>query len=339
MRTSRSMVIGIASICTAVAVIFIGLMIGARPLTWDTMINALFSPDNKIDSIFVWTLRLPRSICAFMGGASLAVSGYLLQTLTRNPLAGPGLTGVTSGAVAAIVSCYIFFPKISSGSYSFIGLLGGLTAALMVFWITRGNLKRPLHLALAGISISLFFNAITTYLLISIGPQASSLLFWLTGGFQGRTWLQLAYMLPWVTIGIGGALLTRRIFSLMVLSDEAASSMGLRLNLWKSIFLVLAVILVAGVVPVAGPVAFVGLATPHIVRLLQPDNPCWSVILAASLGGLIATIADIIARSIAAPQELPISIIMALIGGPVFIYLIQKPNFSLNKGSKKLSLC
>jgi iron complex transport system permease protein len=321
-------------VITAIFVIVGGLLIGARPISPEALLPALLWPDGKIDSIFVWTLRLPRSLAAFIGGAGLGVSGYLLQTLTRNPLAGPGLTGVTSGAVAPIVFCFVFLPWLSSVFYPLVGMAGGLAAALVTFWIARGGTGRPLHLALGGISVSLFLGAITTYILLLSGPQVSSLLFWLSGGFQGRTWMQLAYMTPWVVVGIAGALAARRVLGLLALSEDAAAGMGLQLRLWKPLLLLLAVLPVAGIVPVAGPVAFVGLATPHIARLLHPDGPGWTVALTSALGGLMVTVADIVARSVAAPKELPVGIITALIGGPVFIYLVQRRNFSQKVGAR-----
>jgi iron complex transport system permease protein len=335
-RDARRSMVMTASILIAAALVIIGgLMIGTRTLSPPAFIAALLWPDDKIDSIFVWTLRLPRSLAAFMGGAGLAVSGYLLQTLTRNPLAGPGLTGVTSGAVAAIVSCFIFMPRISPLLYPFIGMAGGLCAALLTFWIARGSSGRPLHLVLGGISVSLFLGAVTTYILLLHDTQAPSLLFWLSGGFQGRTWMQVAYMTPWVALGIIGSLVAQRVLGLLALSESATAAMGLQLNRWKPFLLVLSVMLTAGVVPVAGPVAFVGLATPHIARLLRPHGPGWTVMLTASLGGLMTAAADILSRSIAAPEELPVSIVTALIGGPIFIYLARAPGFSLGKEQKR----
>jgi iron complex transport system permease protein len=317
-----------------ILVIVGGLLVGARPISPHALLSALLWPDGKIDSIFVWTLRLPRSLAAFIGGAGLSVSGYLLQTLTRNPLAGPGLTGVTSGAVAPIVFCFVFLPWLSSVFYPLVGMAGGLAAALVTFWVARGGTSRPLHLALGGISVSLFLGAVTTYMLTLSGPQVPSLLFWLSGGFQGRTWIQLAYMTPWVVAGIAGALVARRVLGLLALSEDATAGMGLQLRVWKPLLLLLAVLPVAGVVPVAGPVPFVGLATPHIARLLHPDGPGWTVALTAALGGLMVTAADIVARSVAIPKELPVGIITALIGGPVFIYLVQRRDFSLKVGAR-----
>jgi iron complex transport system permease protein len=322
-------------VAAAALVLVGGLLLGARPIVPRALIPALFWPDGRIDSILVWTLRLPRSLAAFVGGAGLAVSGYLLQVLTRNPLAGPGLTGVMSGAVALIVVCFVFLPWLSPLFYPLVGMTGGLAAALVTFWVARGGTGRPLHLALGGISVSLFLGAITTYVLLLTGPQATSLLFWLSGGFQGRTWLQLAYMTPWVVVGLAGALAARRVLGLLALSEAAAAGMGLQLAVWKPLLLVLAVLPVAGIVPVAGPVAFVGLATPHIARLLKPDGPGWTVALTAALGGFIVTAADIVARSAAAPRELPVGIVTALIGGPVFIYLVQRRTVTTALGARR----
>lgn len=320
----RLFTILMALIAASVAVIAAGLCFGTRPLALPAVFTALFEPDGKLDSILVWTLRLPRSMAAYAGGAGLAVSGYLLQTLTRNPLAGPGLTGVTAGAIAPIVACFVFLPWISSIFYPLIGLAGGLIAAATTFWIARGGNGRPLHLALAGISVSLFLGAITTYVLLISGPQVPSLLFWLSGGFQGRSWPQLWQMLPWVAGGTALALASHRILQLLSLSDQAAAGMGLNLALWKPLLLFIAALPVAGVAPIAGPVAFVGLATPHMVRLLKPAGPAASILLNVAMGGLITMTADVLARSIALPKEIPVGIITALIGGPIFIYLVQR---------------
>ncbi|WP_376767838.1 FecCD family ABC transporter permease [Segnochrobactrum spirostomi] len=329
----RSLTLTIAILIVSLTVLAGGLLIGARPLQPQVALAALFAPDGKIASILVWTLRLPRSLAAFLGGAGLGVSGYLLQTLTRNPLAGPGLTGVTAGAVTPIVACFTFLPWLSSVYYPMIGMAGGLAAALTTFWIAGGGTARPLHLALGGISVSMFLGALTTWIILSSGPQVPALLFWLSGGFQGRSWPQLAYMAPWVLIGCFGALASHRVIGLLTLSEQAAAGMGLQLSLWKPVLLLLAVLPVAGVAPVAGPVAFVGLASPHIARLLRPTGPAWTIALTAAIGGFIVVSGDVIARGIAPPKELPISIVTALIGGPLFIWLVQRRGFTTGGGA------
>ncbi|WP_082659786.1 FecCD family ABC transporter permease [Aureimonas sp. AU40] len=302
-----------------------GLAIGDRTLPPGTVLDALVSKAGRVDTILVWTLRLPRSLAAFLAGAGLALAGFLLQALTRNPLAGPGLTGVSAGAVAPIVAAFVFWPALSSVWYPLVGFAGGMAAASATFLIASGRMASPLHLALGGMSVSLFLHAVTTYVLLLSGPQVPSLLFWLAGGLQGRSWSQLAAMAPFVAVALAAALSIHRVVDLLSLSDGAAMGMGLRLALWRPVVLFLAVLPVAGIVPVAGPIAFVGLAAPHIARLLRPPGSGWAMALAAAIGGLTTVLADLIARSIAAPRELPVGLVTALIGGPVFLYLVQRP--------------
>ncbi|MHC3940325.1 putative siderophore transport system permease protein YfiZ [Paenochrobactrum sp. BZR 201-1] len=309
-------------------IITAGLMVGTRSLSLQQLWPVLNRPDGHVESILVWKLRLPRSLAAFFAGAGLALSGYILQALTRNPLAGPGLTGVSAGAITPIVFCFVYLPAISSIYYPFIGMIGGLTAASITLLIARGGNGHPLHLALGGISVSLFLNAVITYIILASGAQVPSLLFWLTGGLQGRSWPQLLYMLPWVIIALCGTCCCQRILSLLSLPEQVAAGMGLQTNIWKPFLLLLAVLPVAGIAPVAGPVAFVGLAAPHIARLLSRNNQTQTILLCFFLGGNMVSLADIIARTIAAPQELPVSIVTALTGGPVFIYLAQKRSVS-----------
>ncbi|BAI76463.1 iron complex transport system permease protein (plasmid) [Azospirillum sp. B510] len=311
-----------------------GLLLGSRPLRPDALLPVLLHPNDAIDSILVWTLRLPRSLCAFVGGVGLAVSGLLLQILTRNPLAGPGLTGVTSGAVTAILLCFVLLPGFSSAYYPLVGLVGGLSAAAATAWIARGGGGGggPMRLALGGISVALFLGAVTTYLILLSGPQSTSLFFWLSGGFQGGSWPQLLAMTPWVAIGLVGALACLRVVALFTLSEQAAAGMGLNLALWKPVLLLLAVLPVAGVAPVAGHVAFVGLAAPHIARLLKPPGPGWLIGLTAALGGTMVVAADLVARTIVLPREIPVSIVAALIGGPVFLHLVRRHRFSSGTG-------
>ncbi len=323
----RSASLAAIALALAIFVGFAGLLTGAKPMTLPAALAAVLSPNHGLDGVIVWTLRLPRSIAAFLTGAGLAVSGALLQSITRNPLAAPDLTGVTAGAVTVIVSCFIFLPAISSIYYPPIGFAGGLTAAAACLWVARGGQASPLHLALGGITISLFLGGITTYVLLLGGPQSPSVLFWLSGGLQGRSWGHVVFMLPWVSMGIFGALLSHRIIALLKLGDGVAAGMGVRLGQWKLLLLLFAVAPIAGITPVAGPIAFIGLAVPHLVRLMKPAGEAWSIALNLAFGGMILVLADVMARTIAAPRELPISILTALIGGPFFIYLVQRRSF------------
>jgi len=320
----RPLLLVLLFLAAAAVVLFLGLIFGAKPMSLDQAMQAILSPNQGKDGIIVWTLRLPRSIAAWSAGAALAVAGYLLQSITRNPLAAPDLTGVSSGAIAAIVTTFVAFPSVSTFFYPPIGMAGGLAAAGVTLWAARGSQATPLHLALGGITVALFLNAVTAYALVRSGPQSPSVLFWLSGGFQGRSWPQILFMLPWIVVGLVGALVSHRVIALLALGDDAAAGMGVDTRAWRLLLLLCAVALVAGVTPTAGAIAFIGLATPHLVRLMRPREPVLTVLLNVSLGGLLLMTADALARSAAAPREVPVSIVTALIGGPIFIYLTQR---------------
>lgn len=308
----------------ALATIAIGAALGGKTLAPQALFNTLLHPDGRIDSILVWRIRIPRSLLAFTAGAGLALSGYVMQTLTRNPLAAPELTGVTAGAVLPIVFCFVYLPWLSSIYYPFVGLLGGALAGLIAFTLAGRKREQPLILALSGISLSLFLGALTTWIILSSGAQIPSLLFWISGGFQGRSWPQLLFMLPWVFLAAIGIFASSRALGLLAIGDKAAAGMGLNLHFWHPFLLLLAILPVAGITPVGGPLAFVGLAAPHIARLLKPQGTGGELLLTALLGALMVTLADVLARTVALPQELPVGILTALIGGPVFIWLVQR---------------
>ncbi|NOV16842.1 iron ABC transporter permease [Ensifer adhaerens] len=333
-RHSRSASILLTILAGALVVFVLGLLFGAKPMTMTKAVGALLSPNQGTDGIIVWTLRMPRSLAAFLAGAALATAGFLLQSVTRNPLAAPDLTGVSAGAVTAIVTTFIFFPAMSSVYYPPIGMAGGMCAAGLTLFASNGGRGSPLHLALSGVTVALFLSAITTYVLLRGGPQSPSVLFWLSGGFQGRSWPQVVYMLPWIVIGLFGALVSHRVIGLFGLGDEMAAGMGVNTAVWKPIILICAIILVAGVTPVAGPIAFIGLAAPHLVRLLRPADTLWSILLNIALGGAMLVTADALSRSVAAPREIPVGIFTALIGGPVFIYLIQRRGLGMTTGPR-----
>jgi iron complex transport system permease protein len=238
---SRSALLTVIISAITFAVAMLGLLIGAKPMTLAQALTAVASPNDGTDGIIVWTLRMPRSIAAFLAGGALAVSGFLLQSITRNPLAAPDLTGVSSGAVAAIVSTFVFFPAISSFYYPAIGMAGGLAAASMTIWVARGARASPLHMALGGITVALFLNAVTTYVLLRGGPQSPSVLFWLSGGLQGRSWPQIVYMLPWIVSSLAVALASHRVIGVLMLGDEAAAGLGVNLSSWKPVLLLAAI--------------------------------------------------------------------------------------------------
>ncbi|MCZ4279540.1 iron ABC transporter permease [Kiloniella laminariae] len=317
------LVTGIAAV--AVTVGLLGLGIGAQYIPVSEIIRVLWLPDDSVSSIILWELRLPRMLIALLAGASLAVAGYLLQSITRNPLASPSLTGVTSGAAMLVVLAFVCLPQlISPYYYPFLALFGGTAAASITLFLSGPTLSSPLRLALAGVSVSFLAAAVTTLTLLSAGPQTGTLLFWLSGGLQGRSWSQLLIMLPWVVPGLVCVFFCLRPLALLSLGDEPAQAMGVNVRLWRSLLALLAICLSAGVVAVAGPIAFVGLCVPHMARMLGARTTGTAVALSLALGALLLVSADLFSRTLAAPRELPIGMITALIGGPIFLAIIYR---------------
>lgn len=305
-------------------VTLLAMTTGAKPMSFTEVWQTLLGNGSRTNTIIMWSVRLPRSLTAFAAGAGLAVSGYLMQVLMRNMLASPNLTGAMSGALAVVVPLHVFWPGVSVLLYPFIGVGGALLAAAVVLLSARDVQASPYRLALVGFAMALFLNGIMSYLMVRGGLPSPSLMFWLAGGFQGRSWLHLQVMLPWVALGVAGALLCARVVSLLTLDDAVASGMGLRVAWWRRFLLLIAVLPVAGVASVAGAVAFVGLAVPHWVTLLRPRGAAWTIALNAAAGGLLLVSADAVARTLAAPREIPVGVMTALLGAPVVIRVVRR---------------
>ena len=314
--------------CCALIILVIGaisLTSGAHSIPLQSVINSLFEPNNSVDSIIIWKLRLPRFLVALAAGCGLALAGMVLQSITRNPLASPSLTGVTAGAALGVVASFVYLPSIITPFYyPFAALIGGLGAASLTFFVAGHKYISPMRLALAGVTVSFMASAVTSVMLLSTGPQSATLLFWLSGGLQGRSWEQLYILLPWLVFGVVGVLVAIRPMALLTLGDDAASSMGVDSGKWRIMLGTMAVCITAGVVSVVGPIAFVGLCVPHIARLLGARTIISSILLSSVLGMLLLATADLFARTVAAPREIPISVLTALVGGPLFIALVYR---------------
>ncbi|MGJ8513627.1 putative siderophore transport system permease protein YfhA [Carnimonas sp. R-84981] len=313
----------IAALVIGLGLLLVAVMAGNRFIPANQVWAVLVGQAARIPTVMVWDLRLPRSLAALFGGAGLALSGWVLQRLCRNPLAGPGMTGVTAGTVFPIVCCFVLLPRLSSFWYPPIGVIGGVAAAMLSWWIARQGRYGRAQLVLAGMCVSLWLSALTTWVILRHGADSPTLLFWLAGGFQGRSWMQLLFLLPWVLSSLVCILLCHRVLDLLGTSDEVAVGAGLDIRRWKPLLLVLAVVPVAAVSSIAGPVALVGLIAPHITRLLRPSSSVVACLLCALVGGVVLMGADLLARTIAIPREVPIGFLTALLGAPMLLWLIQ----------------
>ena len=281
-----------------------------------------------VNDEIIWQIRLPRVLLAAVVGAALTTAGTVVQVLVRNPLADPYLLGISSGASVGATAVLLFgaFASLGLWAVSAGSIIGALLAMATVFAVARqGGTLAPTQLILCGVVMAAFFEAITSFLIFRGNPQATqSVLFWLLGSFGLATWSQLP--LPAACLlAVAGYLITQgRALNALAMGPEAAASLGVDVHRLRR-DLYIATSLVAGVaVAVSGVIGFVGLVVPHIVRLLVGSDHRRVLPAGALAGAAFMTAADLLARTIVAPQEMPIGVITAFIGAPVLVVLIRR---------------
>lgn len=296
--------------------LFAGLLWGSQPLSPDQ----LWRPD-PLSRDILWTLRLPRVLTAFAVGGLLALAGAILQTLLRNPLADPYILGLSGGA--ALASLLAMLLGAAAPWQPMAGFLGALGTALILFTLARSPQLLPEHLLLNGVMLAAALGAALA-LLLSISPDAQlrGVLFWLMGDLsQSNAWPPALAMLA---IGLAVALPLARGLELLNLGERHASALGLPVTALRWGLFALTAALTATAVAVAGSVGFIGLLVPHLLRVLDISSQRWLLAGAVLLGGDLLILADTLSRSIASPLQLPVGAVTALLGAPLFLYLLHR---------------
>lgn len=269
------------------------------------------------------TLRLPRTIVAFLVGVGLAVAGTITQGITRNPLAAPGIIGINAGATLAAVSLIILLPNAPLSLLPFAAFGGALAIAILIYLLAWQGGSSPVRLILIGIGFSLIASALTD-IMITFGEinTVSQALVWLAGSVYGRSWSQVMALVPWIIIfGLVALVLTRELNTLN-LGDEVACGLGSRVEWQRGLLLLTSVALAGSSVATAGAVGFVGLMSPHLGRQLVGASHEGLLPVSAMMGGMLVVVADLLGRVLFAPLELPCGIITAAVGAPYFVYLL-----------------
>ncbi|WP_286220737.1 FecCD family ABC transporter permease [Marinobacter apostichopi] len=300
----------------------LGLMAGSQWLSPSDLLATIEGKSSLLTQISVMELRLPRNLLGLLGGAALGVAGAVMQGVTRNQLASPGLTGVIATAALATVSIRTFGTP-NALWLPMAALAGGLVGGSLTFAISGRRQLQPERVVLAGIAVTSMATALTTAILLVSGSEAAELYYWLAGSLMGRGWQQLTLVLPWLLIPLAALLAMQRPYRLLQLDDDLALAMGLSVGRWRAIFLMLSLLLTASLVAFTGPIVFIGLVAPHLAKRMLGDRPQHWLPLSALLGGLLLMTADILARQLAFPQEMPVGMLTALIGAPWLIYLLN----------------
>lgn len=302
---------------------------GEFPLSPANVVSALFGFGDDFNQTILVDFRLPRIVLALFVGMSLAVSGAILQGITKNPLASPDLIGITAGASFAVVLFLTLFSDennsltVSIQWLPLFAFLGATLTALIVFSLSWKNGIAPFRLLLIGIAVAAFMQAGTT-IWILMGPiyQASQATIWTTGSIYGANWSQVHVMMPWAILLIAISLLLRRQMNILELGDDIATGVGSRVQRNRILLLLVSTGLTGIAVAFAGGIGFVGLLAPHIARRIVGPKFQSMVLFSAGIGALLVLIADWIGRVAFAPIEVPAGVWTAAVGAPYFIFLL-----------------
>ncbi|OKH37860.1 iron ABC transporter permease [[Phormidium ambiguum] IAM M-71] len=303
---------------------------GEYPIAIIDIIKTLLGIDtgNPDFAFVIYTLRLPRTLIAFMVGVALSLSGAIFQGLTRNVLADPSIIGINAGASLVAVAVIVLFPSAPVYTLPIAAFVGASFIALMIYSLAWNGGTSPTLLILLGIGLSAIASAFTS-LMITFGSiyDVNQALVWLAGSLYGRSWQQFFSLLPWIIVGVPIALLLSRQINVLNLGDDVAKGLGSRVEWQRGLLVLVAVSLAGSAVATAGTIAFVGLIAPHAGRQIIGANHQNLLPVTALLGGLLVTLADLVGRVLFAPIELPCGVITAAIGAPFFIYLLMRDRF------------
>lgn len=304
------------------ASVSLALMIGSVPFSFGTMVDSIGDESHSLNTV-IWDVRFPRILCALIVGSSLSVAGALLQTAVRNPLADPGILGVTAGAGLAALVVMLLFP----GSIFWLpwaGFVGGMatTGIMLGLAWSSSNDPGPLRVVLSGVALQALLGAFIALLTFSFADRAPSFAAFVVGSLNGLGWADFEIILPPTLIGLILAFGFSRPLNLLMLEDTTASGLGLAVRQARFYASCIAALLAASAVSVAGLIGFVGLVVPNGLRLLLGPEHKMLLPFSAVGGAVLVVLADLVARTILAPLELPVGALLALLGGPYFIYIL-----------------
>ncbi|MFE4176571.1 FecCD family ABC transporter permease [Streptomyces sp. NPDC056909] len=326
LRRGRLFVALVVCLGVVLLLVLVSLGVGARSIPLETVWRVLLRDDGSPEAIIVRRLRMPRTVLAVAVGAALALAGVVMQAITRNPLAEPGIVGVNSGASFAVVVAIAGFQVTSVSGYVWFAFAGAVLAALLVYTLTSGAARSHHHtrLVLAGAALSASLGACTGILTMFDTDAFDSYRFWVVGSLENRGTEALTAAVPFVVVGTLIALALGPSLNALALGDETGAALGLRVS-WVRAAGFLSIMLLCGAsTAAAGPIAFVGLVVPHVLRLVL--GPDLRRLLAFSLpGGAILLLAgDIAGRVIAPPGEIEVGIVTAFIGAPALLWLVVR---------------
>jgi len=326
MRITKTIVIYLVSIILLGICAMASLALGAKNIEISLAIDALLNSDNMSFAALVVRERIPRTIFSIMAGASLGISGALMQSITRNPIADPSILGVNTGASLFVVIGMAFFNINSANQYIWIALAGAGITSIFVYGIAsigNGGMT-PIKLALAGSATSAVLSSLVSAIILPRSEVMDAFRFWQVGSVSGATFESINLILPFIIVGLIISLISTPALNVLALGDDVATGLGVNIGIVRIICAIAGVILSGATTAIAGPIGFVGLMIPHSIRLIFGSNLRGIVPMSAIGGAMLLTISDVLGRVIGSPGELQVGIITAFLGAPILIIIARK---------------
>jgi iron-siderophore transport system permease protein len=304
-------------------VVLASIAIGAKELSVNQVWHGLFEDSGTYGDVVV-AERLSRTVLGLLAGAALGLAGAVLQALTRNPLADPGLLGINAGASAAVVTAITYFGVTSLTGYVWFAFFGAAAVGALVWFLGGSRGATPVRLALAGTAITAALYGYLQAVMIMDEAALGKMRFWTVGSLSSATDDTIIQVLPFLTVGTLLALGLARPLNAMAMGDDTAKALGANLNRTRALSMLAATVLCGAATAACGPIVFVGLMVPHVVRSFTGPDLRWILPYATVLSPVLLLGADVIGRVVARPAELQVGIVTAILGGPVFIFLVRR---------------
>ena len=323
-KKSKFIVFASVGIFAVAMLLLIDILIGMSDIGIKEIIDSIISYSGSKQDLIIRTVRLPRVLLCILIGASMAISGLIMQNLTRNPLASPQILGINSGATLSLVVIMVFFPLLGYKAKILGAFLGAGVIGLFVHVIGTVKNLSPLKITLVGISIQLFLSSITKSIMLFNESKTSDLVFWMIGGVHHAQFIHIMAILPWFILSIVLTILISNSMDTLKMGDSVAISLGENVKLTKTVATIVVILLSSSSVAIAGPISFVGLITPHIISKLGGRNFRQNFILCGIYGANLLLLSDIISKILKYPYESPVGIVTSFIGAAFYIFLANK---------------
>ena len=323
-KKSKFIVFASVGIFAVAMLLLIDILIGMSDIGIKEIIDSIISYSGSKQDLIIRTVRLPRVLLCILIGASMAISGLIMQNLTRNPLASPQILGINSGATLSVVVIMVFFPLLGYKAKILGAFLGAGVIGLFVHVIGTVKNLSPLKITLVGISIQLFLSSITKSIMLFNESKTSDLVFWMIGGVHHAQFIHIMAILPWFILSIILTILISNSMDTLKMGDSVAISLGENVKLTKTVATIVVILLSSSSIAIAGPISFIGLITPHIISKLGGRNFRQNFILCGIYGANLLLLSDIISKILKYPYESPVGIVTSFIGAVFYIFLANK---------------